>query len=369
MARPPNPRKGDIVLYKNRPLGLTLFFNSSAPERIMASDIWGLLNLELKKKIKQKNKKEEGQAYLNQAHEFYNASILAEPRSKPLLLYHSFLNFVKMYLLINDNTLEITPSYHGVTEHPDSKSRRKFAITKEILRIVNQRNRINILNEFYYQLSGSRLGAGEEISVYDLLCQIPAIHRTYCHSLRKKELFYFIESGGFKRDTASKEVWATIYIPRSAFSESKEKEELKKKKYFKDMFVKEVMTDERHSQCYCFESKAYRYTRSCLDVIGAITKDLAKAGIMAIVTNNGYRYYVINIDKNKRQPQLIAAYLLMFYFGSIVRYRPHVLESLLTKDKYGWVIKEFLETQGEQFIHIMAAEILEREILKPWANI
>ncbi|MDY6796026.1 MAG: hypothetical protein SWK76_12245 [Actinomycetota bacterium] len=73
------------------------------------------------------------------------------------------------------------------------------------------------------------------------------------------------------------------------------------------MFVREVTTDERHDQCCCFESDTYNYTKSYVDVVGDIIKDLAKTGIMTVVGNDGYRYYVINIDKNKRQPQLIAA--------------------------------------------------------------
>lgn len=369
MARYPKAKAGKIVLHKNRPIGLTLFYNRNTPERIMASDIWGLLNLEITSRIAQENRREEGQSYLNQAYEFFKASNGAGHRSKPLLLYYSFLNLVKLYLLLKDDSLSLVSPHHGIIESPDSRTRTTFAVTKEMIRIAERKNRTNILNEFCYQLAGFRFPADKELYVKDLLLQVPSIHRTYCHSTRKRELFYFIDSGGFKRDTNSREVWATIYIPRSAFSEMKEKEELKKRKYFKDMFVREVMTDERHNQCCCFESKIYSYTRSYIDVVGNITKDLAKAGIMAIVTNDGYRYYMINIDKNIRQPQLIAAYLLMFYFGSIVRYRPHMLESLLTKDKYGWVIKEFLETQGEQFIHMMTAEILEREILKPWANI
>ena len=35
--------------------------------------------------------------------------------------------------------------------------------------------------------------------------------------------------------------------------------------------------------------------------------------------------------------------------------------------KFGWVIEEMFATQGEQFLYLLASELLEREVMKPWA--
>jgi hypothetical protein len=56
----------------------------------------------------------------------------------------------------------------------------------------------------------------------------------------------------------------------------------------------------------------------------------------------------------------------MFYFGSVARYRPLDLEKM-REGKFGWVIEEMLVTQPEQFLYLAASELLEREVLKPWA--
>lgn len=373
MPRYPQAREGEIIRHKQVPLNFTLFFSGEMQGRIMASDIWGLLNLEAQNKFKGKKnrgKKEECLSYLKQAEELFKAFSSTDPRTSPLLLYYSFMNFVKFYILMKDDQVELTPSYHGVEIHPDCRLERKFYTTKEKLRIQNKRkNSISILDEFYHKQCGENFNGGEEFCVRDLLYRIPSIHRTVCHSLKRREIFYVIDDGMFVKDSDKREVWADIFIPKSSFSEGREKERLKERVYFKNIFH-EVETDKKHGHCYCFETNPYSYSGgSIAKTISDITKDMAKAGIMIIITKYGNSYYVINDSWNIRLTQPIIAYLVTFYLGSIVRYRPYMLEDIFSKEKYGWIIKEFLRTQPNQFYYILASEILGREILIPWAMV
>ena len=55
---------------------------------------------------------------------------------------------------------------------------------------------------------------------------------------------------------------------------------------------------------------------------------------------------------------LLAAYMAMFYFGSVATgYRPLDLEKM-REGKFAWVIEEMLATQGEQFPYMIASKHL-----------
>ena len=65
--------------------------------------------------------------------------------------------------------------------------------------------------------------------------------------------------------------------------------------------------------------------------------------------------YLITINLRLRTPRLVvmkemvAIYTIMFYFGSLVRYRPEVLEGMLLK-KDAWMIESFLRSTPITFL-------------------
>lgn len=56
--------------------------------------------------------------------------------------------------------------------------------------------------------------------------------------------------------------------------------------------------------------------------------------------------------------------MLFFYFGSVTRYRPHVFDDIL-KSTYGPFVREFIASQPDQLLYLLATEICEREVAKP----
>jgi hypothetical protein len=56
--------------------------------------------------------------------------------------------------------------------------------------------------------------------------------------------------------------------------------------------------------------------------------------------------------------------MLFFYFGSVTRYRPHVYEEILS-GPYGPFVNEFMASQPDQLLYLLASEICEREVAKP----
>ena len=59
-----------------------------------------------------------------------------------------------------------------------------------------------------------------------------------------------------------------------------------------------------------------------------------------------------------------AIWALGYYFGSVVRYRPHRFERL-ADGPFGPFVDEFISVQTEQMLYLLASEICRREIARP----
>ncbi|WP_409373177.1 YaaC family protein [Pantoea sp. ACRSB] len=59
-------------------------------------------------------------------------------------------------------------------------------------------------------------------------------------------------------------------------------------------------------------------------------------------------------------------YMMMFYLGSITRYRPHLFDSLFS-NKEQWLVSEFLKTQPKQYLYLLTAQILGQQVTKAYA--
>ncbi|MEA2371320.1 MAG: hypothetical protein QOH12_1714 [Solirubrobacteraceae bacterium] len=76
-----------------------------------------------------------------------------------------------------------------------------------------------------------------------------------------------------------------------------------------------------------------------------------------------YLHLTPSTDAN-RQPQIAAIWMLVFFFGSVVRYRPQAFVTM-TRGRYGAWINDFVAAQPEQLLSMLASEIARREIAKP----
>ncbi len=62
-------------------------------------------------------------------------------------------------------------------------------------------------------------------------------------------------------------------------------------------------------------------------------------------------------------PQLCSIYAVMYYLGSITRYRPQDFHKLLI-GSYGAQIHTILSEQPTQFIYLMTSEFAKQEVTK-----
>lgn len=117
-----------------------------------------------------------------------------------------------------------------------------------------------------------------------------------------------------------------------------------------------------------FEIAADRFSRECpLDEITSHC-DAFRPYVHAMLTRDGYRYYVGRCDGCRPLPQLAAMYAAFFYFGSVTRYHPYDFDKIRA-GRYGWLIDDFLRTQPLQFVYLCASHMVKRDLYLPFCAV
>lgn len=362
----PHPREGTAVKPGGHPIRFLLYAPTDANQptsdvgRMLASNPWKCMELHL---AAQKRSAVRTQAFLKQAQEFFTAAEQAGPLSQPVLMYYGFLNLAKMLILHRNPGTDLSRALHGIGE-PNDNIRKRFTLTSQKVLIQASRNgRVVVLNELAQTLGYGRLTVGKEWFVRDLLAQIPAIHRPFSHTLRTAERLYVIESGTFLHDHNTRRVWARLRVRRSEFPTAKARLRLNRRRYFGRVLSQVEAEDQ---QFFSFQSVPIHYGHSPLESLAELCLALRNAGVVSILTPGGYRHYISDFEPRTRVSPIVAAYMAMFFLGSVARYRPLDLGKM-REGKFGWVIEEMLATQPDQFLYLAASELLEREVMRPWA--
>lgn len=55
----------------------------------------------------------------------------------------------------------------------------------------------------------------------------------------------------------------------------------------------------------------------------------------------------------------------MYYFGSVTRYKPHDFDKIVSK--FDWLVNDFLDTDPEQVLYLLASRISGTEVVYPYA--
>ena len=85
-----------------------------------------------------------------------------------------------------------------------------------------------------------------------------------------------------------------------------------------------------------------------------------------MLTRMGFKYY-LDLQPDKYD-SLIYSYALMFYIGSVARYRPSLNETILEGD-YKAVISETMNSTPKQFLYLMTGLITKKVCAVPMASL
>lgn len=110
-----------------------------------------------------------------------------------------------------------------------------------------------------------------------------------------------------------------------------------------------------------------KYEHRPSDKLPALVKSLSLRVWSVVLSVSPYRaYYIYLCPQGERRavlPQLASMYCLMFFLGSVTRYRPEQFENILDSP-YGTQIENMLYEVPGQFLFLMASEFLTREVSK-----
>jgi hypothetical protein len=267
---------------------------------------------------------------------------------------------VKCYLLVNDIELETTLEHHGLS----------LPHNYEIeLRIGNSpKEGISIFKEFA-TLTGIDYNtiAGSKIEITELLSELPEIH----------ELGFSLDTFSGKRKILPIEIEIRTNEKRTQLyyeiSFEKKNENLMPVDRFNQStlrnHLKQQYSEDPSKIIYSSQNKfSYKHQnhKSWCNAYSKICKEIQSLGVVTLLTNAGYRYY-LNL-KPARLNRFCSFYAMLFYAGTVARYRPTLSEVVL-KGVLQTIINEAMETCPNQFYYHLVSLTTRRICAKPMAKI
>ncbi len=323
-------------------------------KNIPVSDLWSFWMFVIKKWSK--NQKKEVSSFLlsllGQAKYFYQAAEAAPLNSQPLLYYYSFLNLGKIIITINGKAGS-NPSqaqfHHGIETTISGKNFSDYEIKIKAL----PNSPIKSVGYHLMTCYGDTLNnSPTSIKIIDALENCLGIHRAYCLVHQAPEHFIrVIDDRIFKQ---GKKLIARLYLKES---------NPKIQAQYQNIKIEAPTPGSQEGEVYWEESVTMKnYTPTKTDYY-ELSQCLLEKGIWTYTDGTDYIMY-LSSNNSFRYTSASLIYCLMFFFGSITRYHPHLFESYLSEE-YIWLIAEFLKTQPKQFLYISTSLITESYIIQP----
>jgi len=347
------------------PTGFPQFFKKLQP-RIVTADVWAFLETSVKTSPKlTKDQKRQSLAFIQQAFEFFEAAQNPRIGSRPLLYYYSFLNLAKVAVLLGGVNLPPVVR-HGISD-PRENIRQRLRLPGQGVRIEKCAHDHSVIFPEFVSFLGGEVTSPRVIKVLDLLRQVPGTHRTYCRVTGCDPCCIPIKV--FRFFQAGKKIFLHMGFDRKDDDVRSTLPQLRTSSSFNRLFTEVYVPPEHWSdrKIIWFETDLFAGEKATVNsALRAMAKDITSLGFSSILTSIGYRHYVLCMPKPKLLPPLAVIYAIMFYFGSITRYKPYDFDRIV-EDKYSWLVSEFLKTQPNQFLHGLAGQIAGVDVVQPFA--
>ena len=368
----PIPKSGKRLEIKRRLLPFSFWPVARSTRRyglqtdLFAKDPW-VVTMSFVEKRCPSIAKPAARAFLTQAKEFFGASEAGATTSKPLLLYYSFLNIAKALVLTTGTVTNLDFARHGLSETLLPPGREFLDAALDIFSATaTSKNIYDLLNQ---ALGNVGLPAQAQVKVLDLLPQIVLGHRLWATATREVERFVPIHELRFYVDARQKTVWLSIMV----LSEDLDRFEISQTAVLRGSGLQGIFRGVQCSETVDgkpllqFEQiGSMGYTHRPSDVIQALVNGQKSRFWPIVRTFPPYRKYYLYLAPQASVPQnhLCTMYALMYYLGSVTRYRPQHFIAI-EKSSYGPEIEDFLVTAPAQFLFLMASEFALRNVSSP----
>ncbi len=377
MPTPPDARIGVTLDAKGRPLPFSYFPVTKGNRRyglydtVFAVSPWSVMRGVASNRLT-KADATEALAFLQQAEDFHRAAS-SGVSTNPVLTYYSFVNLAKALIRIRGYQGSFDRAMHGLTEKT-AEGGTELVDSKVVAR--DNGSTINIFPELVERLGYPRPKESSEYLVPELLPQMVVGHRIWRESQQgHTERFIDLKHIEFVNDSTGSTLWLRLYVGRKDLAryDITRKRLLDEGGLAGDFHEVKVITTDRwaeEDELVCLEqSTPVAYTGRPTDVVATLVNWMKPRlwRIASSIPGAGYRRYYLHLtppSETSRLPQLASMWALFFYFGSVVRYRPHLFNSAL-QGSQGAFVAEFVAAQPDQMLYLLASELCSREVARP----
>lgn len=371
------PSVGENVQVKGRTIPFSLWPTSQGRTReklqwtLFSSDPWFLIEDSIRGLPEAA--RSEAYAFLHQAHDFYKAATgSAVTAAKPLLLYYAFLNLAKCFVVHKAGQAIQGRVDHGLSE----KLPTTVGSINGELHVLRSKDASSAFAKFSNALGNSLPVANAPNGVasvrsQDFLAQVLIGHRVWSKGDDTKERFISLQDIQFRHDAVGKTIWLRARVYRDDLSRFDYRQRavmdalnLDGRSKFDMVSCEEQSADGRDLAEFELSVKRV-YPNRPSEELNALARSIKNNLWRSVTSYPPYRKYYAQIRTSSQIPlsQLQALYLATYYFGSITRYKPLQLTSIL-ESNIGPFVQEFFTNQPSQILYLMASEFVEQEVTK-----
>lgn len=382
MPRLAKVRLGTPVKLLKRPLTFSYWPTYEGERRdglqstIFVTNPWSLIKERVAQKLTGDSLKE-ALAYVDQSHGFYDAVEAAHVgASNPLLMYYCFMNLAKAYVLASGSRTSLVRAGHGLSEKLRSPA--SGTVAKELVDAYLKAHpspasggRLQVFHEFLKSMNSVGLTAQIELDLPKLIPQILVGHRLWADATVSYERFVSLARIDIVENKSDKTIWLRFLLYKDDLSrlgvtikrlrvESGIGSKCSQVEWNEDIARRELL---------CLEQRdPVEYTARPSDEIKSLISPFREHLWTVVTSIPPYRKYYFYLappaERDQLLPQLISIYAVIYYLGSITRYRPQDFSRVLSGD-FGGVANEILSSQLNQFLYLMASEFARRDVVKP----
>lgn len=370
----PAARAGDPLRVKQRPVQYSFWpmkrttRRYGLQSRVFATDPWAVIRHAIDKRCRAISKPQ-AQAFREQAADYFRAAEVAGLfTTKPVLLYYSFLNLVKAFVLTREYRAEYAAAFHGLKERLNPPTGRE--LLDSYLGAIPSGANINIFDDFLAVVRGTALPRNQDFPVSEILPQLLQGHRLWCAAAQKEERFIEVARIDVLQDPHSRALWLVLNffeddLTRLGITHAALLDNTGLRASFREVLSTE---DDNSRRMLKFEQLVpldynHRPSDEVPNLVTTIKHDLW-ANVLSVPPYRKYYVYVPPpAERVSVLPQVASIFAFFYYLGSITRYKPQKIAGLLQGD-YGAQLEECVVNLPNQFLYLMASEFTHQEVAR-----
>lgn len=369
----PRSRDGEILRVLQRqvdysfwPMGRTSR-RYGLQSRVFATDPWAVIRHSIDQRCPAAAKPQ-AHAFREQAQDYFKAAEVAGLfTTKPVLLYYSFLNIAKAFVLTKGQRNEYAAAFHGLKERLQPQG---VELTNSTLEAIPSGANVNIFDDFLTALRGNGLIRPVTFPLPRILPQLLQGHRLWCAAAHEQERFIEISRIDLMQSSINRALWLVLNffeddLTRLGLTHNN----LLRGAGINDRFREVASTEEiGQRRLLKFEQitpsiYTHRASDSVPQLVSLIKHDVWSNVLSVPPYRKYYVYIAPDTDRPYVLPQLASILAFFYYLGSVTRYKPQKIASLLRGD-YGAQLEESVVNLPKQFLYLLASEFSHQEVAR-----